>query len=197
MPPVNRHMIVSICGNIGSGKSTVVKGLGEVGYVVHQEPVSEMTTLLNNFYTDMKKWAFHLQVQVLVLYAKMLPHLAGSMHVVERSPLESKNIFENLLVDDGTMEYDEHVLYNELYDHIGWEPDHIIYLDANPDVCMRRIRKRDRPEEGNISSTYIKQLHDRYLRIKHFRNTHVIDANDNPDIVLKRVVETLNSLQNV
>lgn len=189
--------IVSICGNIGSGKSTVVSHLKANGYNVHYEPVADMEQLLTKFYVDMPKWAFHLQAKVLLLYRQLKEKMwqsSSAVHIVERSPLESKHVFAECLRRDGVLTDVEFELYNELYDAMAWEPDAIILLKAMPSVCMSRILERERSCEANITLDYLTKLDSLYGDISEMQNVLSVDANGDPESVAQDVLRAINSL---
>jgi len=191
--------VISICGNIGSGKSTLIKTLSENQHIykVVQEPVSEMNDLLCKFYADMSKWAFHLQCKVLLLYRTIYNNCYNeNSYIIERSPIESKCIFAQALYDSKFLTTLEYSLYNELYDALHWYPDLIIYVQVEPEVCMKRIEQRSRDCENDINIDYIKQLHDLYEKFyernKHSTNVLVVDGNQSIDEVYQACSKYIN-----
>tara|TARA_B110000977_G_C11087840_1_gene495468 strand:+ start:3823 stop:4413 length:591 start_codon:yes stop_codon:yes gene_type:complete len=193
--------VVSLCGNIGSGKSTLVSNLNQKQnvYQVVQEPISEMNDLLIKYYKDISKWAFHLQCKVLLLYNKMKNMFSTERnYIVERSPIESKYIFAQALYDSGNLTKIEFQLYEELYDSLGWSPDFIIYIRTEPQTCLERIKQRSRDCECDISLEYIKQLDTLYEnffeKYMHSKNIFVIDGNKDTDEVYNACKQLLNIL---
>lgn len=191
--------VVSLCGNIGSGKSTLVSNLNQNqhAYNMVQEPISEMNDLLVKYYKDIPKWAFHLQCKVLLLYNKIKSSFSDTYsYVVERSPIESKHIFAKALYNSGHLTKIEFQLYEEMYDCLGWSPDLIIYIRTDPQVCLERIKQRSRECETDIPLSYITQLHELYEsffeQFKHSKNIVIIDGNKNPDEVFNDCKSILN-----
>lgn len=191
--------VISLCGNIGSGKSTLVSNLNQHQNVYHvvQEPISEMNDLLVKYYKDISKWAFHLQCKVLLLYNKMKQNFSKERsYVVERSPIESKYIFAQALFDSGQLTKIEFQLYEEIYDSLGWTPDMIIYVRVDPGTCFERIKERSRECENEIPIAYIEQLHDLYEKFyqkyKFSKNFFVVDGNKNADEVYQQCKTLLN-----
>jgi deoxyadenosine/deoxycytidine kinase len=191
--------IISLCGNIGSGKSTLVSNLNQNqnSYHVVQEPISEMNDLLVKYYKDFSKWAFHLQCKVLLLYNKIKTSLNSECnYIIERSPIESKHIFAKALYNSGNLTKIEFQLYQEVYESLGWCPDYIIYIRTNPEVCYERIKQRSRECETEITLEYITQLHNLYEsffeKYKHSKNIVLIDGNENPEDVYNTCKQYLN-----
>ena len=191
--------VISLCGNIGSGKSTLVSNLNQHQNVYHvvQEPISEMNDLLSQYYKDLSKWAFHLQCKVLLLYNKMRQSFNKERnYIVERSPLESKHIFAQALFDSSLLTKIEFQLYQEIYDSLSWEPDFLIYIRVDPKTCFERIKQRSRECETDISIDYITQLHALYEAFfekhKHSKNFFVIDGNQEQSQVYKQCQQLLN-----
>ena len=191
--------VVSICGNIGSGKSTIVSNLNQYQNVYHvvQEPISEMNDLLVKYYNDLSKWAFHLQCKVLLLYNKMKNNFSKERsYIVERSPIESKYIFAQALFESGELTKIEYQLYEEIYESLAWNPDMIIYVQVSPEVCFERIKQRSRECESNISLEYITSLHNLYESFfekhKHVMNIFKIDGNQHENVVYNQCKNLLN-----
>ena len=185
-------VILTICGNIGSGKSTVAAELKKRGYNVHQEPVEEMQMLLSHFYKDMTRWAFSLQMKVLVLYSYIKKQTnVNKLHIVERSPLESKHISAQQLRNQGLLSNIEFALYEDVYKEIGWAPDVIIYLRASPQVCADRIYERG--VESCISTEHLTDLDDLYSTFSLSTNKTIyeIDANQDEKQVLTSVLDVI------
>ena len=106
-------VIISICGNIGSGKTTVINKLKHYRYNVQEEPINEIKDLLEIYYKDMSKWSFPLQVKILLEYHKIKQNykFQNISCIIERSPFESKNIFAKLLYQQ---QYLSETEYNNL-----------------------------------------------------------------------------------
>ena len=196
----HKKRIISICGNIGSGKSTLVNQLNhsQREFDVIQEPISEMNDLLCKFYENMSKWAFHLQCKVLLLYSSIYKNMnANSInYIIERSPAESKHIFAMALLESNFLTSLEYSLYIDLYNELSWEPDCIIYVRTPPNICFQRINSRNRECEKDISIDYINQLHNLYEKYfekyKYSKNIFVIDGSLDIDSVQLQCKKLLN-----
>uniref|UniRef100_A0A6C0F7K2 Deoxynucleoside kinase domain-containing protein n=1 Tax=viral metagenome TaxID=1070528 RepID=A0A6C0F7K2_9ZZZZ len=188
-------VIISICGNIGSGKSTIINKLKAHGYCVYEEPISQMTEILENYYNDMHKWAFHLQLKVLKLYHDIKQEInqnTNKVFIIERSPYESKFVFAQSLYNQQILCKVEVELYNEFYNLLGWSPNHIIYLKTDPSICMNRIIKRNRDCESNISQDFIVQLHNLYTNLEQ-NNMNIVDGNQSIHETFMTIINIINS----
>ncbi len=171
---------VAIAGNIGVGKSTLTKKLAEhYGWKPFLEPVTE-NPYLENFYKDMKKWAFHSQLYFL---GKRLQDHYKLVHdkdsvVQDRSLYENAEVFAKNLYLQGYINKTDWHVYRNIYKtcvKILPAPDLIIYLHASVDKIMDRIQSRGRDFEKNITKKYIANLNDLYDDwVGNIRGTQVI-----------------------
>lgn len=167
--PSEKTMIkhVAIAGNIGAGKTTLTEMLGRhFGWDVHYEN-TENNPYLSDFYLDMKRWSFNLQVFFLSSrYQQVLEILKGNRTVIQdRTIYEDAFIFAPNLADMGLMERRDFENYLTLFHSIVSQikaPDLLIYLKSSIPTLVEHIQMRGRDYEGNISIDYLKRLNDRY-----------------------------------
>ncbi len=158
---------VAVAGNIGAGKTTLTEMLGRhFGWDVHYEN-TENNPYLSDFYMDMKRWSFNLQVFFLSSrYQQVLQILNGNKTVIQdRTIYEDAFIFAPNLADMGLMERRDFENYLTLFQSIVSQvraPDLLIYLKASIPTLVEHIQTRGRDYEGSISIDYLKRLNDRY-----------------------------------
>ena len=157
---------VAICGNIGSGKTSLCERLTTRADVeVIQENVSG-NPYLSKFYDDMPTWAMRSQLRFLVdrqMAACNAP--AAEIIIEDRSILEDIHVFAGNLFEQGIISDDDWKLYKDISTLIvDSHPkyDLIIYLTADTSTLMKRIMKRGRGIEMDIDPAYIEALQARY-----------------------------------
>jgi deoxyadenosine/deoxycytidine kinase len=159
--------LITVVGNIGAGKTSLTKALAqELGWQAGYEIVQE-NPYLADFYGDMRRWSFHLQVYF--LSERFAQHQAlmdaGIPSVQDRSVYEDLEIFCRALHRQGfldgrdLLQYED--LHRQLVDLIA-PPDLVIYLKADVDTLLRRIRMRNRDFEQTIDPGYLTLLNDLY-----------------------------------
>lgn len=161
------NTFITIAGNIGVGKSTLVRLLSErLGWEPVFEAVEE-NPYLADFYQDMRRWSFH--SQVFFLSRRLQQHYdllqrEGSI-IQDRSVYEDAEIFARNLFVQGLMGEREWATYFELYQTLVtllWPPHLIIYLQASVPVLRKRIQQRGRDYEQAMSDDYLHQLNTLY-----------------------------------
>ncbi len=158
---------VAIAGNIGAGKTTLCTQLGKhFGWEVHYES-TDNNPYLGDFYTDMQRWSFNLQIYFLGnRYKQILNILAGDKTVIQdRTIYEDANIFAPNLHDMGLMTTRDFENYSELFKIMASQispPDLLIYLRADISTLVSHIQSRGRDYEGSMSLDYLKRLNQRY-----------------------------------
>lgn len=163
----NKKVFVSIAGNIGSGKSSLTKLLSNhFGWIPFYESVDN-NPYLSDFYGDMKRWSFHLQVYFLSNRFKNHKQIVEMPEPViqDRSIYEDVEIFARNLHEMGNMDARDYENYRELFgimiDYLK-PPDLLIYLRANVDTLVRQIKLRGRSYEQSISREYLERLNASY-----------------------------------
>ncbi len=158
---------IAVAGNIGVGKSTLVKLLCDyLNWTPFYEPVTE-NPYLADFYEDMQAWGFHSQVYFLMRRLRIHHQLMNKSGIVvqDRSVYEDAEIFaHNLYLQDAINERDYetyHELYQVLVEFLP-PPDLVLYLRASVPTLLDRIAKRDRDYERTISAEYLGDLNDLY-----------------------------------
>ena len=187
--------IITIDGIIGCGKSSLISQLSDQ-FTCFQEPVHEWS-LLQNFYDDMTAYSAPFQFQVLFSFHKMHSTFKNVKDkvILERCPWSSKNIFTDMLVNDGHIQLDEYNLYCNFYDKLAFTTDLYIYLKVDTTTAFQRILNRDRAAERSLKLEYLDSLNDQYNRkISTLKNVHVVDANQSLDKVILDVINILNQI---
>lgn len=172
--------IISIEGNIGSGKSTLFEKLkihfaNNKNIIFVREPVDiwesiqdeNGTTILEKFYQDQIKYSFSFQIMAYIsrinLLKETIKQNPGVTIITERSLYTDKMVFAKMLYDTHKIEYINYQIYLNLFDTFknDFNVNNIIYIKTDPDICYNRILKRARNGENNISVDYL-QLCDTY-----------------------------------
>lgn len=160
---------IVISGNIGVGKSTLTKKLAEhLKWKQYQEPVAQ-NPYLEDFYKDMKRWAFHSQMFFLSKRLQDHYNLVKDKHSVvqDRSLYENAEVFAKNLRKKGYINATDWQVYQTIYKtciKVLPPPDLIIYLKASTERIMDRIKLRGREYEKNITPKYIGELNELYDR---------------------------------
>lgn len=158
---------VAIAGNIGAGKTTLCTQLGKhFGWDVHYES-TENNPYLSDFYMDMQRWSFNLQIYFLNnRYQQVLKILQGDRTVIQdRTIYEDAHIFAPNLHDMGLMSQRDYQNYFDLFRTMSSQiqpPDLVIYLRASIPTLVDHIQSRGRDYEGSMSLDYLKRLNERY-----------------------------------
>jgi deoxyadenosine/deoxycytidine kinase len=160
-------LFVTIAGNIGAGKSSLSQLLGEhFRWKPYLESV-DGNPYISDFYADMSRWSFHLQIYFLANRFKHHQEIVESSESVvqDRSIYEDVEIFARNLYDIGKMTEHDYTNYISLFSAMmGYlkPPDLMIYLRANVDTLMKQISNRGRNFEQGIQRSYIEQLNKLY-----------------------------------
>ena len=160
-------MHIAIAGNIGAGKTTLTEILSKhYGWEAHYEDVVG-NPYLNDFYHDMQRWSFNLQVYFLNKRFSQIVEFrnSGKTVIQDRTIYEDAEIFAPNLHDMGLMSTRDFETYHNIFDLMGkliQTPDLIIYLRATVPTLVKQIQKRGRDYENTIRLDYLKQLNQRY-----------------------------------
>jgi len=158
---------IAVAGNVGVGKSALTGLLAErLNWEPFFEAVDE-NPYLADFYADMRAWSFHSQIFFLSRrlrhHRQLLDH--PNSVVQDRSVYEDAEIFARNLYVQGDMGERDYRSYRELYEVLTSflpPPDLVIYLRARLPTLQRRIAKRGRDYEQDISPDYLERLNQLY-----------------------------------
>lgn len=201
-----KPIIISIEGDIGSGKSTLLRELREKFPKLHfiDEPLDTWTSfkneagdnLLQVFYKDIPRWAYTFQNCAILSRAQNIrravtewqerclsdpSEISNNIFITERCLETDKNVFAQMLRDDGKLDGIEWDLYNRWYQMLDGAAtiSGLVYVNTGPEICLERIKYRARNEEQEIPLDYLKNLdkyHKRWiistpLKVMQFNNS--------------------------
>lgn len=171
---------IAIAGNMGIGKTRLTKRLAEnFNWQKYLEPFED-NPYLEKFYQDMNSWAFHSQLYFLGKRLQDHHVLVNASETViqDRSLYENAEVFAKNLYKQGYISEHDWQTYQQLYKsmcQILPPPDLVIYLKASTDKIYKRIQKRNRQMEKEISWQYIDDLNNLYNDwIDNFKLTKVL-----------------------
>lgn len=159
--------LILIAGNIGSGKTSLTERIGErLGWRTAYESVAD-NPYLPDFYADMRKWSFHLQIFFLGHRAQQHLELWKDPRsaIIDRSIYEDAYIFSRALHSMGNLSELDYQSYRKVFDLIVKTlppPSLLIYLKAPVSVLVERIRRRGRDIESGITPEYLTLLDSYY-----------------------------------
>lgn len=159
-------MYIAIAGNIGSGKTSLTEILArKFDAVVYEENIDN--PYLNDFYADMNRWAFNLQVYFLgtrIEQARRMLRECGDL-IQDRTIYEDAYIFADNLHEMGLLSSRDYASYMRIFElarpSLG-TPDLLIYLRASVPTLISQIQKRGRAYEMSIQQDYLRRLNDKY-----------------------------------
>jgi deoxyadenosine/deoxycytidine kinase len=167
MPQKRAPKHIAVAGNIGSGKTTLTEMLSKhFKWTPHYENV-EHNPYLVDFYEDMHRWSFNLQIYFLNNRLKSLLEIRNSKTSViqDRTIYEDANIFAPNLYEMGLMTKRDFENYASFFDTVKQmlnPPDLLIYLKGSIPTLVDQIQKRGRDYEENIRLDYLKRLNEFY-----------------------------------
>ena len=160
------NVFIGICGIIGAGKTTLAKNLGRVlDLPVYCEEVIE-NEYLSDFYADMKRYAFPLQIHLLNRRFKQHQQIIwqGRGGIQDRTIYED-SVFAKMLMESGMMEERDYRCYVELFGNMSnfmRKPNVIVYLEVTAEQSQARIKQRAREMEAGIPLDYLRSLAEAY-----------------------------------
>ena len=205
MTDSSKSLFVAVAGNIGAGKSSLTRLLAErFGWNPYFESVDD-NPYLPDFYGDMSRWSFHLQIYFLANRFKHHKRMteSGESVIQDRSIYEDAEIFARNLHEIGKMDdrdYSNYVsLFQVMTDYLK-SPDLMIYLRASIDTLVQQISRRGRSFEQGIQREYLEQLNKHYEDwiTNYRRGPLLIIESDNLDFVnrqtdLEQIVRLVNA----
>lgn len=203
-------MHIVIAGNIGAGKTTLTKLLAKnYKWDAHFEDV-ENNPYLYDFYNDMPRWSFNLQVFFLNSRFKQILDIrqSGKTVIQDRSIYEDAYIFAPNLHAMGLMssrDFDNYFQLFQLMSSLIEPPDLLIYLRASVPTLVNQIQKRGRDYENSIRLDYLKRLNERYeawietytaspLLVIDVDNINFIDKKEDLGFVIDKIDAEMNGL---
>jgi deoxyadenosine/deoxycytidine kinase len=211
-------MLITVEGNIGSGKTTLLKQLQNSKFLYEHVVVFENVGLWANvkdnqqnlfelYYTDKSRWSFVFQVFVLVsrLYDMINASKNTKIVICERCHLTDLKVFTELLYSNKNLTNIEYEVYKQMHtmvqDMLNVAIDAVVYIKAEPKVCLMRIKRRARDGEENISLEYLENLHNKHtLYIQDFNCNNVLeldgkveDNSEERELQITKIIEFINS----
>ena len=203
-------MHIAICGNIGSGKTTLANLLAKQYHWHAELEAVDNNPYLSDFYKDMHRWAFHLQIYFLNSRFKQIKKIREQevSTVQDRTIYEDAYIFASNLHSSQFMNDRDYACYLSLFEsmmeHVT-PPDLLVYLKADIPKLVSQIEKRGREYENSMRLDYLKNLNQRYTNwIESYDqgNYLVIDVNqldfvaniEHRSEVLQRIDAEINGL---
>jgi deoxyadenosine/deoxycytidine kinase len=203
-------MHIAVAGNIGSGKTTLTGLLARhFGWQSHYEDVDD-NPYLDDFYNDMQRWSFNLQIYFLNIRFNHILEIKKSEKTIiqDRTIYEDAYIFAPNLHSMGLMSTRDFENYFTLFNLVSSlidPPDLVIFLRASVPTLVRQIEKRGRKYEDNIRLDYLRRLNERYenwvdtyklgkLMIVDVDHNNFIDKSEDLSQVIDKVNAELHGL---
>jgi deoxyadenosine/deoxycytidine kinase len=203
-------MHIAIAGNIGSGKTTLTTQLAKhYNWQAHFEDADD-NPYLNDFYEDMQRWSFNLQIYFLNSRFNQVLEIrkSGKNVVQDRTIYEDAFIFAPNLHSMGLMttrDFENYFSLFNLMDSFVQPPDLLIYLRASVSTLVNQIQKRGRDYENSIRLDYLKRLNERYeawistynhgkLLIIEVDNLNFAESNEDLGVIVNKIDAEIHGL---
>lgn len=202
-------MHLAIAGNIGSGKTTLTTLLARhYKFEPHYEDVED-NPYISDFYEDMQRWAFNLQIYFLNSRFNTVQQVQkGKKNVIQdRTIYEDAYIFAPNLHSMGLMSTRDFETYQKLFESMTSAikpPDLLVYLRASIPTLVNQIQKRGREYEDSIRLDYLKRLNERYeawistykhkLLVIDIDNLNFAEKTEDLGVVVSRIEAEINGL---
>ncbi len=163
----NKVMHIAVAGNIGSGKTTLANMLAKhYGWDIQLED-NDDNPYISDFYEDMQRWSFNLQVYFLNVRYNNIKKIRENDRptIQDRTIYEDANIFAPNLHAMGLMSTRDYENYSALFSSLNTmiqPPDLLIYLRGTIPTLVKQIQQRGRDYEDSIRLDYLKRLNERY-----------------------------------
>ena len=177
-------MHIAIAGNIGVGKTTLCKMLGKYYSWKPSFEAVDNNPYLNDFYLDMQRWSFNLQVFFLNSRFRQIKEIADSKETIiqDRTIYEDAYVFAPNLHAMGLMssrDYENYLSLFALMESFVKAPDLLIYLKSSVPNLVNQIQSRGRNYEESIRIDYLNRLNERYEAFfSDYKNNHVVIETD-------------------
>jgi deoxyadenosine/deoxycytidine kinase len=167
MPKNKKPKHIAVAGNIGAGKTTLTEMLSKHYRWIPQFEDVDDNPYLNDFYEDMPRWSFPLQIYFLNGRLSQLIDIKNGTETViqDRTIYEDAHIFAPNLHEMGLMtkrDYDNYFTFFSTLKSMVQPPDLLIYLQCSVPTLVGQIQKRGREYEENIRLDYLKKLNEYY-----------------------------------
>jgi deoxyadenosine/deoxycytidine kinase len=204
--------LISIEGNIGSGKSTILRSLKahfsdnekiNQKILFLQEPVDEWenikdkdgNTILKKFYENQKDYSFAFQMMAYIsrlsLLKREMDEHPDAIIITERCLNTDRYVFAKMLYDDGLIEDVEYQIYLTWFEHFFDinKIQKLVYLKTDPKICLERVNKRMREGESTLTHEYLEKCHKYHSDM--ITNTHcdVLQIDSNVDTDMNTEIE--------
>ncbi|WP_026903069.1 deoxynucleoside kinase [Pedobacter glucosidilyticus] len=203
-------MHIAVVGNIGAGKTTLTELLAKNYNWEAMFEAVDNNPYLEDFYSDMKRWSFNLQIYFLNSRFQQIRDIQSSNKniIQDRTIYEDAYIFAENLHEMGLMTSRDYENYQSIFDNITAyikPPDLLIYLKASVPTLVENIQRRGREYEASIRLDYLQKLNEKYDKwIKSYKSGKLLildkdklDFANKPDdlsIVIESIEREINGL---